>query len=308
MIDMFRLIGIARSGLYDIFHLNPSLNGAALWRDGLFMWVLRFRKSGHVVVFFHGWDESTEIKIRNSRLLRTLFRSTFGYADRYLVLSNNIKKSLSALGIDKARISVMTTMFDAEEFRTARRQEGRPYLNLLFLSRFIREKGVYELLQSMRDIVRRHADVRLILAGDGPEMQAMRAWVTENSMNSVVEFTGYVHADDKVRTITRGDIFLLPSYTEGCPVSLLEAMAVGLPIVASAVGAIPELLRDGQNGYMLRKIDAESITSALESLMADVALRCAMGRANREMAWEKFASDRVAQSIEHVYTEVSENG
>ena len=307
-VDMFRLIGVARSGRYDIFHLNPSLNGAALWRDGLFLRVLRFRKSGRVVVFFHGWDESTDRKIRNNRLLRTLFRLTFGYVDRFLVLSGAVKNSLSRLDIDPARITVTTTMFDAEEFRSAERQEGGPHVNLLFLSRFVREKGVYELLQSVRDIVRRYADVRLILAGDGLEMQAMRDWVAESGMNSLVEFTGYVRAYDKVQTMVRSDIYLLPSYTEGCPVSLLEAMAVGLPVVASAVGAIPELLRDGVNGFLLQKIDAASITAALEPLLADSELRRAIGRTNREMAWDKYASDRVTRSIENIYTEVTSIG
>ncbi|MFP4054403.1 MAG: glycosyltransferase family 4 protein, partial [Phycisphaerae bacterium] len=164
---------------------------------------------------------------------------------------------------------MITTMFDGEMMTAVSRAQSKRR-SILFMSRFIREKGVYELLEAFHRIYERFPDVDLIMAGDGPELSGARDWVRDRGLRQRVIFPGYVRGRDKAQLLANGDLFVLPTlHGEGCPNCLLEAMGAGMPVITSTVGGIPEVVSDPENGMLLPRPYASSLANALEEYLAD---------------------------------------
>jgi len=118
------------------------------------------------------------------------------------------------------------------------------------------------------------------------------------------EHSGYLDHDEVVAAMRQADIFLLPSLAEGFPNSLLEAMACSLPVVVSAVGAIPEVVEEGRGGEVVEAGDAAALAAAIDRLAADPALRWRMGQANRERVRERFTPEAALAALETAYREL----
>src|SRR5205085_1269547 len=145
---------------------------------------------------------------------------------------------------------------------------------ILFAGRLSPEKGIDELLEATRGM-------NLVVAGDGP------------LRDRVPNALGFVPHDELERLYDRAAIVVLPSYREGLPLCVLEAMAHGRPVVASAVGGIPELVEDGVTGYLAEPGDVAGLRAALERLLADPLLRRRLGRAARASVAERCSWERV---------------
>ncbi len=292
---------------YDCVHVNPSLNIPSLLRDGLFMGVLRLMRQRNVIVYFHGWSDGDAERIQRSLPLRMIFKMLFGRACMILVLATRFKEKLIGMGIPAERVLVTTTMFDGNIFRglvPRKREKGK---QLLFMSRFVREKGVYELLDAFAPIAVRHPDVHLILLGDGPEKEGMEHRVAALELGKRVTFAGYKRRGEKAQLLLNSDLFVFPTYYgEGCPVALLEAMAAGLPVITHGAGGIPDLFTDGKNGILLNEVTPALIEQAIDRLLGDETLRKEIGERNRKYAWEHFEAGVVTLAVEDVYRRAAE--
>lgn len=304
--DAIRLYKRVHSISYDVIHLNPSLNTASLLRDGLFVLVLRFCGCRKVFVTWHGWELNLAKRLQHWPL-SIFFREVFGATESMWVLSSTFVRQLCEMGIASKKIQQFTTMFDGSIFYGCRRNRQDDEIRLLFLSRFIRGKGVYELLEAFEIIIQKENNIRLFLVGDGPEMRGMKEWVMNHKLQEKVAFTGYLRDGDKVQALVDADMFVFPSYSEGCPVSLLEAMAAGLPVIASSVGGIPDIFKDGTNGFLLRDVTSEAIANAVMKLLHDSSLREKFGKYNRNEAWEKYEAKIVTRKFEDFYLELAGN-
>ena len=274
---------------YDIVHVNPSLNTKSLVRDALFLLVLRLRGIKNTVVFIHGWEESAALTIENNLLLKKIFLSLFGGAPVIYVLAKQFKSRLVGWGIDSARVHVVTTMFDGGQFAGISRNRADDKIHVLFLSRFEREKGIYELLEAFSALRDSFPGMVLILAGTGPEEAAMVEWVDKAGLSECVTFTGYIRDKEKAQVLMDADMFVFPTYYgEGCPVSLLEAMAAGLPVVTSSAGGIGDFIVDGKNGRLLDTVTTAKVEEAMLDLLANPEDRKTISEYNRKSAWEHY--------------------
>jgi glycosyltransferase involved in cell wall biosynthesis len=303
--DAIRLIRTVQQRRYDIIHINPSLNFNALVRDGLFIMALRATGAQNIVVFIHGWDESFLDKINKYPLARAGLRRLLRCAGSILVLARRFKNELCELGLDHGKIAVLTTMFDRKLFEGIQRcrRDSRP--RLLFLSRLIKEKGIYELLAALTLLIDRGLEVELVIAGDGAEEKAVREWIRGHDLNDHVTMAGYLRGREKAKTLVDADIFVFPSYyEEGCPISLLEAMAAGLAIITTPIGGIPDFFIDGLNGILLKSLSAECIADAIEALIRDKDVQARIRAQNRQQSWERYEATRVTRIIEETYERV----
>lgn len=293
---------------HDVYHINPSLDRRSVLRDGVFLLVLRAFRRRNVLVFFHGWDQGLFQAIASTSVRRFLFRYAYGHAARTLVLASSFADALERLGYDPERIRVTTAMFDGALMRRASRRRSDSAVRILFLARFVAEKGIHELLRAFEDISRDEANTVLVMAGDGPELGAARDWCAREQLSDRVSFPGYVDGLRKAQLLADADIFVLPSYGEGCPVALLEAMSAGLPVVVTPVGGIPDIIEDAVNGLVVAAHDPEPLAAALRRLLRDRGLRTSMGRHNAERAWCNYEAQEVTASIEAHYREIIGNG
>lgn len=286
---------------HDVYHLNPSLVPRAIIRDGLFLLVLRLFRRHQVLVFFRGWDAKFYKQIVRSRSFRFLFRSAYGLATRVLILASGFAENLAALGVQRDRIHTISTMFDGDLFQNVTRKREDDMVVVVFLARFVADKGIYELLDGFRKASLRSSKIALIMAGDGPEAQGARDWCARKNLQRRVRFLGHVEGAEKAQLLTNADIFALPSYREGCPNALLEAMSAGLPVIVTPVGGIPDIVHNGVNGLMIGIRDSDAVAEAIKHLADDASLRTEMGERNRAEAWRNYEANTVTRLLESHY-------
>jgi glycosyltransferase involved in cell wall biosynthesis len=300
---LMRTIGRERPHLIQ---LNPSLDRAIV-RDAISMVVARAMHRGPIVVFVHGWDASWERRIGASRVTKRLFRTVYGAADRIYVLSKKYRDRLMDWGIDGKRVRTTSTMVDARQFSgLSRRRAPAPApdgFQLLFMSRLVPDKGAIETLQAFTSVAASKPGLRLVCAGEGPEKAALQRLVTASKLDDRVSFPGFVRGTEKAQLLLDSDLFVFPTrLDEGCPVSLLEAMAAGLPIITTDAGGIGDVFTDGANGVLLGpRPSSERLANAIEELMGDAAALARIGSHNARQAQALYDARTRCRALEEDY-------
>lgn len=263
-----------------------------------------------VVCHFHGRRDG-KLFADPGGLLLPILRLTSGSFDRIIFLSEGLRGSLEFV-FGKAKGEVVTNFVDAGGYRTSTNVGARA-ARLIFVGRLSDDKGVYELLDAVARLHKERArggecdgdpSLSLDLLGAGEteaEERAVSRRANELGINGIVRFHGVVTGAAKLDLLARSSVFVLPSKLEILPLTLLEAFACGLPIVATPVGAIPEVVRDGENGLLIPPGDARALADALRRLIDDADLRSAMGDANRRLAEIKYNKDTAVDKIIEIF-------
>lgn len=288
-------------GGFDLVHLNASLGSKSVLRDAVFLLLAKaFRKK--VLVFVHGWDLSLENRIEHGFLF--LFRLTYFRTDAFVVLASAFKETLQRWGYSRT-VFLETTLVNDRDFSCGEPTAGFP-LSILFLSRVEKEKGVYVVLEAFRTLKKRHPALHLIFAGDGSELPAVRAYVQNHDIRDV-DFTGYVRGEEKMACFMRSAVFVFPTFGEGMPTCVLEAMACGLPVVTRPVGGLADFFEDGKMGFLTTSLSPGDFVPLLERLVVEPELRAQIGAYNLAYADEHFRASRVAQRLLAIYHSVCEH-
>jgi glycosyltransferase involved in cell wall biosynthesis len=182
---------------------------------------------------------------------------------------------------------------DVFAYRAVGRQAAHERLRVLFVGWVTIMKGCREILEVAQQLP--EADFALI----GPIMADMQRHLQRLPVN--VTLYGTLEHLEVLREMCASDVFLFPSFTEGFPNAVLEAMSVGLPVVATRVGAIPEMIEDGKGGLLFEHTDVASLVCALRALMDDTSLRVAMGQFNREKSQAHYAYSVVTSQLTALY-------
>ena len=172
-----------------------------------------------------------------------------------------------------------------------------PGKHLLFVGRLASVKGLPVLFEALAGLRARHPELRLTLVGDGPERAALEALSNNLGLSDVNHFLGYKSQGEVAELLCQADVFVLPSFAEGVPVVLMEAMAARLPVVATAVGGVGELVQDGESGLIVPPGDVDALAHALEALLNDPARRAEMGQAGAAKVARDFDSHTQAARL-----------
>ena len=154
-------------------------------------------------------------------------------------------------------------------------------------------KGIEYLLSAAAALRREFPALRVEIAGSGPQREKLEEAVAHAGLGGQVKFLGWI--DDLTSVLPRWDVFVMPSLEEGFPIAALDAMAAGLPVVATSVGGVPELIEDGKTGWLVPPRDAEALASRLRLLLCNPELRLSMGAAGvcpRAGSFQRRANDR----------------
>jgi glycosyltransferase involved in cell wall biosynthesis len=240
------------------------------------------------------------------QLTMPLTRRIWGRAGALVANSLRLHELATRVVPDRT-VELVPNGVDLEWFRppdTASRPDGAP-VRLLFVGRLVRQKGLVYLLQSLAQLdpaVR--AGVELELVGSGPDEASLRGQAAELGIAGQVHFAGWVAREAIVTHYQQADVFVLPSLDEGMPNVVLEAIACARPIVATDLPGNRELIRGGENGFLVPRADSAALTAALHGLITDAALRRRMGLASRALAecysWANVADRYLALSEEIV--------
>jgi len=171
---------------------------------------------------------------------------------------------------------------------------------ILFLGRLEAAKGIYDLLEAVARVRAAVPDLRLACAGDGDRV-GVAHYAERLGIGDAVKFTGWVGPSGKRALLEHAAVFALPSADEALPVSLLEAMSAGVPVVATPVGGIPEVVSDGASGFLVAPGDKGALERALRRLLLDRKLAARMGAAARDTARARFSPERALPLLENLY-------
>ncbi len=309
----FRLIIIyskfllkALFGKYHIIHINPSLDYKSFLRDSVFVLISNFLNK-KTLVFFRGWQEDYERKIRASRFKSFLFKISYARAQKYIVLSPVFRKKLIEMGVSKKTcFFIETTVADTEYFHEFNlREKFLTYdetIRFLFLSRILISKGVYIAINSFSEFLKKFPDkkVSLTIAGDGPDLLEAKKYVAEHKIPNIV-FTGHINGLAKKKVLFESHILLFPSYSEGMPNVILEAMLYGMPVISRTTGAIPDIIKNNVNGFLSNSYAHSDFVELIERLAFDRKKYEEISGINNKMAIEKFTEKRVRERILGIY-------
>ena len=179
-----------------------------------------------------------------------------------LSVSSALASRMAEIGVDQSRIQVIYNGVDLEKFIPVENGGVNDIPYILFIGNLIKGKGVIELLDAYEILNKKNIDIELRFIGGGPMMNELKRRVKQKNLVKTVKFLGVVSHDELPRHIANANVLALPSYREGVPNVILEAMACGVPVVASNVGGIPEVVNE-ETGVLVKSIDAHSIAESM---------------------------------------------
>jgi len=230
-------------------------------------------------------------------------------AEAVIALTEDIKREIEK--ICDRDVYVIPNGIDLERFENLSKEQSRGKLEIkqgeqiiIYVGRFRPEKGVQYLIQAMDIIRQKDANARLILGGEGPEEGNLKRLVEQLNLGACINFAGQIPNEKVPEYMTASNVFVLPSLSEGFGIVNLEAMASGLPIVASKVGGLPEIITDGENGFLVEPKNPEQIAERVLLLLKDDELKGKISRSNKEKA-KRYSWKNVVERLEQIYKEIA---
>lgn len=289
------LLAWLASGRVAAVHAHSAARGS-FWRKRMYLGLARLFGCR---TFLHIHDGSFAAWYQNdlSATRKEDVRRALRSADQVIVLSQGWARELRAIE-PAAALRVLQNPVPIPAAAALRPVSAAATQRVLFLARLWPQKGVYELLDAFAELAPRWPDAVLVCAGDG-ELAAVQARADALGIGSRVQLLGWIDGETKHRELLRSDLFVLPSYHEGVPIGILEAMAWAVPVVATDVGGISEALGDG--GLLCQPRDVASLVQAMDRLLGDVELARSLGQAGRRRAQQRHALPVVLEDLGSLY-------
>jgi glycosyltransferase involved in cell wall biosynthesis len=295
-IGFFHVVVLTVTGRIALLHCHVAMYGS-FWRKLLFAVFVRFFG---VPVILHLHSGRTKVFYDTlPRFAQRLISRQLSVAEAVIVLSESWRSFV--LGIaPKAHVIVMPNYVEIPQKPAIPNYEAQ--VKLLFLGLIGENKGIYDLLSAFAAAIKNEPRLFLRIGGNG-EVEKARICVHELGLAAHVEFLGWVDGETKNELLSDTDIFVLPSYNEGLPVSVLEAMSWGIPVITTPVGGIPELIEDQVNGFLVPPGDISALQQLLECLAQHPARRRQAGLAGRITVQKQYSKEAVLPKLEALYTE-----
>ncbi len=222
----------------------------------------------------------------------------------FVIANSQGLRALALTSGPKKEIGVIYNGIDTEEFFPAPEKKNPEHFTIICVSRVTPRKGVRFLVQATKILTSRYHNVRLLVVGDGNERTSLEQLARGIEIQDKVDFVGAISHEDVAPYYHKANVFVLPSLNEGMSNTILEALASGLPIVATDTGGTKELVNDGVNGLIVKMRNPDDIAAKIEKIILDHDLELSMNLASRALA-EKLSWSNVANAYTKTYTEIS---
>lgn len=282
----------------DLVYLVIAQNLAYL-RDGIFILIVKFFSRAKIVIHLRS-SYFKKFYDRSSWFIKRFIDFTLSKVDSAIVLGSSLKPVLNKWVRD---IKVVPNGTDFNPDISKKSFEGKKELIVSFLGNLYEFKGIFDLMEAAKIITKNNTNIKFIFGGPWPEdrpgiKEKAFEYIKSNSLENRVEFKGLVQSKDRERFYLSTDIFVLPSWSEGHPNVVLEAMAAACPVISTRdVGAISETVIDGKTGILVNKKSPRQIADAINYLVRNPAEIERMGRAGRLRFGRKYT---LAKNIENL--------
>ena len=304
----------------DIIHMHGNKAAVVGWMASY------MHKVKYMITTVHNFPSSLNPSLKYYVVAKRVNKMILNRADRLIAVSSEIRRCLEdEIGIAPRKIDVIPNGIDMKYWEVYRAEDkdagnvnmgdrgtgadskkmlGLPEGAVLLgaVGRLVPFKGHAVLLQSMARVIANHPGAYLIIIGDGPLRGELETQAGELGILDHVKFLGFV--DEPGRYMAALDIFVLPSIKEPFGIVILEAMALGLPVVATRGGGVPDIIEDSVSGLLAEPEDAESLADAIERMLADKDLREKLARHSLQMVTADFTIKSMADKTFRVYSEL----
>lgn len=301
--DNFKLTVKLITKKYNAIFINSNLELYSLLRDSFFILLGKFAGK-QVITFIHGWEVGYQEKIEKN--IRKIFKYIILKSDSIIVLSDYFSVQVKKWGYSK-KIYVETSVVDdvlTENINLKLLTNKYADINkikILFFSRLEKEKGIYELIKAI-DLLKLENEFELSIAGFGSEADSIKEIANNNAK---LKYLGYLTGEEKIQIIESSHLMCLPSYSEGMPISVLEGMAFGLPIICTKTGGLNDIIKEGENGYFLQSTEPDEIADKIKILLSDRGNMIKISINNYLVSKEKFYASKVALRIENIIKNIN---
>lgn len=282
----------------DLLHIHIA-DGPSFWRKATYA---REARLAGIPVCLHGHFTSLIELYHKNKVNARIISRVFADANIVFVLSTDMARQVREMSRGRARIEVLHNPCPPDGFDPSpRRDTTAP--RVLFMGRVGDRKGIFDLLQAWPRVLAAAPSARLVVAGDG-ELDRLKTNIDRLGIRASVEVLGWIGGNDRMRAYRDAHVFCLPSYAEGLPMGVLEAMGAGLPVVSTAINGTPDAVVDGLTGILHTPGDIDALAEALVTLLTDPDLRNKMGAAGHHRVTHTFDPEQQAAHLRQCWERV----
>jgi len=287
---------------YDVIqcHFGPNGNLAVKLRD---LGVLQ----GKIVTTFHGYDISKYLRSSGIHAYKKLFKK----GDLFLPISETWQNELVRIGCPPERISVHRMGIDTRKFQfSPRRPVADGIFRLLTVARLVEKKGVEYGMRAVSKTLGRFPKLEYTIAGDGPLRKDLEHLAQSLNLSNNIRFTGWINQNTILDLMKKADLLLAPSVTdadgnkEGIPVVLMEALALGLPVISTRHSGIPELIKDGKVGYLVQEKDVDGLSEKISTYLSHPEKWPQLGKNGNNFVRKHYDIHQLNDRLEHLFRDL----
>ncbi|MBE5962358.1 MAG: glycosyltransferase [Lachnospiraceae bacterium] len=283
----------------DIIHIHSSF-GPSFYRKIPFIYLAKWAKIP-IINHCHGAEFDSFFE-NAGKQRKALIHKVYSKCNRMIALSDEWKQSLAKI-VPAEHIAVIENYSIISKDAVQERQAKKMHNQVLFLGEIGKRKGCYDIPEVIAKVSKAMPEVKFVIAGAGEE-DAIKRLMKEKNINKNVSFPGWIRGKQKEQLLRESDLFFLPSYHEGMPMAILDAMGYGLAIVSTNVGGIPKIVLNNQNGYTINPGDISGFSKAIISILGDEEKLKRFQWNSYQIADERYSLKAHINAIETLYEKV----
>lgn len=286
------------SSSIKIIHVHSSYRGSFFRKAIILHLAKAFRKK---TVFHLNGSKFNVFYEESAPAVKAFITHTLNITDLVLVVSRQWGNDILA----KKVTSKIKVLYNPVTLPDTCIKRDDNIVNILFMGKIGHRKGAYDVVEAAKLID--NDKVKINMYGDG-ETKKLQSLVKKAGLKHIINVEDWISGDKVQEAFQKADIYILPSYNEGLPLSVLEAISYGLPVISTKVGGTPEAVIDGINGYLIEPGDYKLLAEKISILASDKSLRTRMGQASREIANTKFNANMIVDQLNGYYEELTTTG
>lgn len=289
---------------FDIVHIHMSYKGSFFRKFIIVKLSKLFNKK--TIIHLHG-SEFEVFYNKSNKIIKKLIKDILQSCNLVIVLGEMWKGIIEDIAPD-SNIRVFNNAVNIPDYTVIWNKDK---INVLFLGVLIKRKGIYDLIEAIRllneDGIIKEKNINFIIGGTGPEEEGIKNKINEYNLEFCIEMTGWVSGDLKEELFKKSQIFILPSYNEGLPMAILEAMSYGIPVISTNVGSISEAVIDKKTGYLINPYNFIELKDNLIKSIFNENDWTTMSKEARISIINKFSEKRYFEEMEVIYKRMHDN-
>jgi len=279
-----------------IVHIHGAAKGSLLRKYIIFRISHLFGKK--VIYHSHG-SELRSFYYGSNRIIKSWIKLFFQKVDLVICLSEQWREFF-VKDLKVREIYVLENIVENPDYNLVKQYKPKKKLTFLFLGQIGQRKGVFDLLEVISEMRAGLEDKFHLIIGGRGETDKLEKYIQDHELDPLIAFAGWITGENKSRLLEKADVYVLPSYNEGLPISILEALSYGLPVISTSVGGIPVVVQDNMNGFIVEPGDKKALSDKINWFINNQEKIMMMGLKSQEIVFPYYA-ENVIPKLNRIY-------